>query len=132
MPFVRIDLPAGKPPGYGAAVSSTVQVTLHDVFGVPMAERFHAVAEHPPGTLSIDQSYLGVQRSVEALVIQVTLNRGRDAGLKQQFYQALADALHAKIGIRREDVIVSLVEVGREDWSFGDGKAQLVSKELVR
>ena len=128
MPLVRIDLPAGQPPSYGAAVSDTVQSALHDVLGVPLAERFHIVTEHPPGRLSIDPSYLGVQRSPAALVIQVLLNRGRDASTKLHFFQSLADALHAKVGLCPADVVVSLVEVGREDWSFGNGQAQLVKQ----
>jgi len=39
----------------------------------------------------------------------------------------LADLLHLEIGLRKEDVFISLVEVTREDWSFGNGEAQYAS-----
>ena len=126
MPFTRIDMPSGKTPEYRAVVADTVQDALHTALGVPMEERFQVLTEHAPGTLVIDPGYLGISRSSDAVVIQVFLNRGRDADLKRKLYAALADGLHARAGLRREDLVVSLVEVGREDWSFGNGKAQLV------
>ena len=125
MPLVRIDLPAGRPPADRVALGDAVQQALHDALGVPIDERFQVIAEHPPGNLLVDPGYLGVVRSPDAVLIQVTLNRGRDAGRKRHFFAVLADALHERVGLRREDVVVSLVEVGREDWSFGNGEAQL-------
>jgi 4-oxalocrotonate tautomerase len=47
--------------------------------------------------------------------------------LKQRFYKALADNLHEAISLRREDVLINLVEVSKENWSFGNGEAQYVS-----
>ena len=126
MPLARIELPAGKPAAYRRDVADAVQQALHDALGVPMEERFQIVTEHAPGELVVDPSYLGVVRSPEAVIVQVFLNAGRDAERKQAFFRTLADALHARTGLRREDVLVSLVEVQRADWSFGDGDAQLV------
>lgn len=126
MPLARIDMPAGKTPEHRAAVADAVQEALHAALGVPLAERFQVLAEHAPGALVIDPGYLGVSRSPDAVLVQVFLNRGRGAGLKRRFYAALADMLHARAGLRREDLVVSLVEVGPEDWSFGNGEAQLV------
>jgi phenylpyruvate tautomerase PptA (4-oxalocrotonate tautomerase family) len=57
-------------------------------------------------------------------VIQVTLNEGRDADMKSRFYRTLADGLRERVGLRPEDLVVNLVEVKRENWSFGNGKAQ--------
>ena len=128
MPFTRIDLPAGKSTEYRAAVADAVQLSLHEALGVPSAERFQVVAEHSPGALIIDPGYLGVSRSADAMVVQVFLNRGRDTELKQKFYATLADQLQARVGLRREDVVVNLVEVGRDDWSFGNGEAQLAKE----
>ena len=128
MPLVRIDLPRGKPAGYTAAVGDAVAQALHAALGVPQAERFQVVTEHGPGTLSIDPAYLGVDRSADAMIVQVFLNAGRNAAVKRGFYAALADGLHRAVGLRREDLIVSLVEVQREDWSFGNGEAQLAKE----
>lgn len=126
MPLVRIDMPAGKPAEYRSALARMVQTAMHDALGVPMAERFQIITEHQAANLSIDRNYLDVGRSADAMIIQVTLIEGRTAETKQAFYKALADGLEHALGLRREDVVVSLVEVGRADWSFGDGGAQLV------
>ena len=125
MPFTRIDMPSGKTPEYRAAVADAVQEALHAALGVPLEERFKVPAQHVPGCLVIDPSDLGVGRSPDTLVVQVFLNRGRDAALKAKSYAVRADGLHARAGLRREDAVVSLVEVGPDDWSFGNGEAQL-------
>lgn len=129
MPLVRIDLPAGKPVSYRAALMDTVQAAMHSEFGVPLEERFQTVSEHGPGNLSIDPGYLGIERSAAAIVIQITLNSGRDAATKRRFYRTLVDSLHQRVGLRREDVVINLVEVEKQDWSFGNGESQLAKPD---
>jgi phenylpyruvate tautomerase PptA (4-oxalocrotonate tautomerase family) len=58
------------------------------------------------------------------VLIQVTLNEGRDVLAKKEFYRAVSDSLYERIGLRREDVFISHVEVKKENWSFGNGEAQ--------
>ena len=125
MPLVRAEIPAGQSDQYRAAVGEAVQVALHVALGVPMQERFQIITEHRADALVIDPAYLGIDRSSQAIIIQVMLNEGRDTALKKSFFKALADNLHVRIGVRREDVIINLVEVKRENWSFGNGEAQL-------
>lgn len=125
MPLARIEIPAGQTSQYRAAVGDAVQQAMHTALGVPMQERFQIITEHGAGALVVDPVYLGIARSPQAIIIQVTLNEGRDAALKKSFFKALADELHARIGTRREDVVINLVEVKRENWSFGNGEAQL-------
>lgn len=124
MPFVRIDLPRGKPPEYRHAVGDVVYEAMRATLNVPENDRFQVIAEHAPGGLIIDPTYLGIERSADALTIQVTLNAGRSVELKKAFYRAVADGLHERLGLRREDVFINLVEVPKENWSFGNGEAQ--------
>lgn len=125
MPLVRIDVPESKTTDERRRIGDAVQQALHEALGVPLAERFQVIAGHGPDGLSIDPGYLGIARSADALLIQVTLNRGRDAAKKQAFFRAAVAALEARAGVKPSDVVISLVEVGREDWSFGNGAAQL-------
>ncbi|WP_164034454.1 tautomerase family protein, partial [Serratia marcescens] len=67
---------------------------------------------------------LGIERTGDCVVIQITLNAGRGVEQKRSFYKAVADGLHERLGLRREDVFISLVEVTKENWSFGNGEAQ--------
>jgi 4-oxalocrotonate tautomerase len=96
MPLARIDLPAGKPPGYGPAVADAVYEALIATLNVPRGDRFQVISEHSRDTLLIDPTYLGIDRSVDALLIQVTLSEGRTVEVKKAFYKAVADELHER------------------------------------
>ena len=127
MPLVRIDIPAGKPPEYVRAVADVVYEAMIAILNAPKDDRFQVVAEHTRDTLFIDPNYLGIERSADALIIQLTLNEGRTVEVKKAFYKAVADGLHERVGLRREDVFINLVEVKKENWSFGSGIAQYAS-----
>jgi 4-oxalocrotonate tautomerase len=124
MPLVRIDLPAGKPAEYRSAVGEVIYSAMIEALNVPKDDRFQVIAEHVAADLVIDPAYLGIKRSKDAIVVQVTLNEGRSVDLKRAFYKAVADGLNRRVGLRREDVFISLVEVKKENWSFGNGEAQ--------
>ena len=124
MPLARIDLPKGKGAEYHSAVGDTVYNAMIKVLNVPKDDRFQVIAEHTAAYLIIDPNYLGIHRTANAIVIQVTLNEGRTLEVKKAFYKALADGLHLRLGLRREDVLINLVEVKKENWSFGNGEAQ--------
>jgi 4-oxalocrotonate tautomerase len=124
MPLARIDLPAGKPADYGRAVADVVYETMVATLNAPKDDRFQVISEHARNTLLIDPTYLGIERSADALIVQLTLNEGRTVEAKKAFYKAVADGLHARVGLRREDVVINLVEVKKENWSFGNGIAQ--------
>jgi 4-oxalocrotonate tautomerase len=124
MPLVRIDLAEGTPAGYRAAIGDVIYHAMTAVLKVPEDDRFMIISEHAPGDLIVDPDYLGIHRTGDAVVIQITLNEGRTVPVKQEFYRAVADGLHARIKLRREDVFISLVEVKKENWSFGNGEAQ--------
>jgi 4-oxalocrotonate tautomerase len=125
MPLVRIDHAAGKPPGYRAAISKSVHDAMTSTFNVPDDDRFQIIGEHAPGTAIVHSpSYLGIVYSEELVIIQIVCNEGRTLDQKKRLFAALADNLVANPGLRREDVFVNLVEVEKENRSFGNGLAQ--------
>jgi 4-oxalocrotonate tautomerase len=124
MPLARIDLPAGKPADYGRAVADVVYEAMVATLNAPENDRFQVISWHTRDTLIMDPTYLGIERSADSLIIQLTLNEGRTVEVKKAFYKALADGLHERVGLRREDVFINLVEVKKENWSFGNGIAQ--------
>ncbi|MFC3551369.1 tautomerase family protein [Lysobacter cavernae] len=124
MPLVRIDLLEGKSDAYCAGLGEVIYEAMRATLNVPENDRFQIVNTHPDGAMAIDGTYLGIERSRDCVVIQVTLNHGRSVAMKRAFYRAVADGLHARLGLRREDVFISLVEVAKENWSFGNGEAQ--------
>ncbi len=124
MPLVRIDMPAGKSADFRQTVGDVIYDAMVATINVPANDRFQIFTEHAPGTLVADPTYMGIARSPECMIIQVTLNAGRTTAMKKVFYTTIADGLHEKLGVRREDVFISLVEVSKENWSFGNGEAQ--------
>ena len=124
MPLVRIDLPAGKSADFRRTVGDVIYDAMRETINVPENDRFQIFTEHAPGTLVADPTYMGVARSADCMIIQVTLNAGRTTEMKKVFYKAIADGLHERAGVRREDVFINLVEVSKENWSFGNGEAQ--------
>ena len=124
MPLVRIDLARGRSAEYRRTVADTIYEAMIQALNVPKDDRFQILAEHPSDELTIDPHYLGIERSKDCVVIQVTLNEGRSVDQKRAFYKAVADGLAARLGLRRQDVLINLVEVRKENWSFGNGEAQ--------
>lgn len=115
MPLVRIDLLEGKTPEYRMQIGQIIYQAMLDVLDVPKNDRFQIIAEHPKAGLQFDREYLGVHRSDDCIFIQITLNSGRTIEKKQRFYKAVADGLHDALKVRREDVFINLVEVGKEN-----------------
>ena len=93
-------------------------------FNVPEHDRFQVIGEHTPGAVVHAPSYLGIDYSDDLVIIQITCNEGRTLDQKKRLFAALADNLVASPGLRREDIVVSLVEAKKENWSFGNGVAQ--------
>jgi len=123
MPLARIDLRRGKDGAYRQAIGRVVYESLRSV-GVPPQDRFQVVSEHDADGFLFDPEYLGIHRSDDLVMIQITWNEGRTTEQKLALYKAIADGLHSAIGLRREDVLINLVEVKKENWSFGNGIAQ--------
>ena len=76
----------------------------------------------------IDPAYPGIERSEEAILVQITISAGRTVEMKKALFARIAERLAASPGLRKEDVFVSLVEVAKENWSFGNGIAQYADK----
>jgi len=128
MPIVRIDLIEGKAEEYRAQVGEIVYQTLVDVLSVPKGDRFQVITEHRKSALPFDRDYLGVHRTDDCIFFQITLNAGRSVELKQSFYKELTERLNQGVKLRKEDVFINLVEVPKENWSYGNGVAQYVSR----
>jgi phenylpyruvate tautomerase PptA (4-oxalocrotonate tautomerase family) len=124
MPLVRISLMKGKQEGFGKKVGDAVYRTMMETINVPAKDNFQIITEHDKNALIYNPSYLDIPRSDGIIFIQVTLNEGRTVELKKSFYKTLAERLNKELNVRMEDVFVSLVEVKKENWSFGNGIAQ--------
>lgn len=123
MPFVKIFLRSGKNDDYLRAVGASIHEALVSAANVPADDRFQAVIQLDENELAFHRSYGGVERTNDLIIIEVTLNVGRTVEIKRNLYEAIADNLQRDPGVRKDDVLISLVEVTKENWSFGGGRA---------
>ena len=130
MPLVRISLVKGKPAPYRRKLGDAVHLALVETMEVPRLDRFQLVTEHEPGDLVYDSMYLGIARSSDLLIIQITLSSGRTLEQKRALYREISGKLGAAVGLRPEDVWINLVEVAKENWSFGNGVASYAAEGL--
>lgn len=128
MPLVRINLLAGQNPGFQKGLSDAVHDALVATIGVPLADKFQVITEHAPGQLVFPPEYLGIAHQEQIIFVQIFLNVGRAVALKQALYAAIA-ARVLVLGFDPKDLVINLVEVKKEDWSFGNGIAQYVPIE---
>jgi len=124
MPFTRIALRAGKSAEYRLALTQGIQRALVAEFNVPEDDVFMVITEHDDSNLVYDRNYLGIKRSDDLVLIQLTVTNSRNQEQKKALYKRIADNLAENPGVRREDVFINLVEVLKENWSFGNGVAQ--------
>lgn len=124
MPLVRVSLKSGKPAAYRKAILDSVYDAMRSAFDVPEEDRFMVISEHDETDFSYSANYLGIARSDNLVLIQITANNTRTREKKKALYRAIAENLSKNPGVRPEDVFINLVEVLPENWSFGNGIAQ--------
>ncbi len=124
MPLVRISLREGKSEQYRRALGEAVHQAMVEAIDAPPQDRFQIITEHSPTDLIYDPSYLGVERSDNIVMVQITLSAGRKPGQKRKLFQRMAEIMAKNPGLRPQDLMISLVEVAWENWSFGNGESQ--------
>lgn len=124
MPFTRIAVRAGKPAAYRKAITQGIQRSLIEAFNVPEDDIFMVITEHDEDNFFYGKHYLDIHRSDDLVLIQITANNTRGVAEKKKLYAAIAEALAKSPGVRPEDVFVNIVDVPKENWSFGMGIAQ--------
>jgi 4-oxalocrotonate tautomerase len=129
MPLVRVSLRQGKPAAYRKAILGGIYDAMRSTFDVPEDDRFMVISEHDETDLTYSANYLGIARTDNFVLIQITVSNTRPLSKKKALYRAIAENLSRNPGIRPEDVFINLVEVLPENWSFGNGIAQYVKDE---
>ena len=123
MPLVTISLRKGRTPEAVRSISDGVHDALVAQANVPADDRFHIIHELEPDALIAHPSYGGVERSDGLVIIEIVLNAGRTVEIKTSLYADIASRLLRGADVRGDDILISLVEVTKENWSFGGGRA---------
>ena len=127
-PLVRIDLHQAYNSEDSKTIGEIVYRAMEEEVSVPKNDKFQIITKHDTSEINIPESYLGIKYTDKIVIIQITLNGGRSTELKKKLYKRIAEDLNKDLDIRKEDVFISLVEVAKENWSFGNGEAQYAQK----
>lgn len=126
MPLVRISLLRGKPRAYRAAIAENIYQAMRETFNVPEDDQFMVITEHDPEEFVFNRSYMGMDRSDGFVLIQLTISNTRSQEQKNALFKRICERLGQDPGVRPDDVMISLVEGDKGNWSFGHGLAQYV------
>lgn len=127
MPLVKISLKKGRGSAFKKHISLAIHCALVDVFLIPKDDLFQIIAEHDEENIIYPSSYLGVKHSSDIIAIVITAKQGRSVDMKQMLYKRIANNILKCTGHSPADVFITLVENTEEDWSFGNGEAQLIA-----
>lgn len=122
MPLVHVYLRKGRHEERSAAIGDAIHRALVSQANVPADDRFQIVHHLEAEDIVADPRYGGADRTESLVIIQIFLNTGRTVEIKKNLYGEIARQLEM-LGIRQDDVMISLVEVAKENWSFGGGRA---------
>ncbi len=124
MPLVRISLRSGKPDAYRQAILDSLYRAMREALNVPEDDQFMVITEHDAANFRYGASYLGIARSDDLVLIQITAANTRPVEQKKALFRRIAELLGESPGIRPEDVFVNVLEASKENWSLGKGVAQ--------
>ena len=123
MPLVRIDLCQGTSSEYRKSIAEGVHQAMVESLAIPADDQFQVITEHPPEGMNFNRNYLGVPHSEKIVFVQITMSAGRKPQQKRKLFKRMAELLEASPGLQPQDLIINLVEVAWENWSFGNGEA---------
>ncbi|UQZ47308.1 tautomerase family protein [Bacillus sp. PK3-037] len=126
MPFVQIHLRAGRSKVWLQKLSRTIHQSMVEEINVPEDDYFQVIRQYENSEFFYDPSYLQVERTNELIYIHFTLKQSRTTEQKKALYHSIASRIHSQLGVRKEDVFIMLAGNQDEDWSFGNGRAQMI------
>lgn len=129
MPLVRIDLSKKYSEDFARQVGDIVYNVMREQINVPEDDKFQIITRHDSTGLNVPKSYLGIDYSDGIIFIQATISFGRSTELKKNLYKAICNGLVQGLQIRPQDIFINLLEVNKENWSFGNGEMQYADKD---
>ena len=117
MPTVHVDLHRDLFAAKGSAISKAIHEGLIAGLDMPADDLFQVFSPREAGEIVFSPDFGGVDRR-DLVFLRITMGHMFDTDTKRRMYAALVRHLEAA-GVRREDLLVSVVEVGFDDWYAG-------------
>lgn len=124
MPLVRITLSENYSGEECNQISRAVHSALIEDFNIPDDDYFHIMERVNPSQLFFPSQYLGIKHDQGILFIQIIAVMGRSKEQKQNLYKNIVLKISTFTGIDPQNIIITLLENSKENWSFGNGEIQ--------
>lgn len=111
-------------------INTVIHHSLESCFKIPADDTFQLWVPMTQKNNFVDDCYLlaGGQRNKQFLYIEIFCGPGRTISQKKALYQTIAEQIDLKTSLTKENIFILLNEVPLENWSFGDGKAQMIQE----
>lgn len=126
MPFVRVSLKKGKETGFKKAISNSIHQALVDTFRIPEDDLFQIIAEFDEENVIYPSSYMGINHTSDIIYIVIIAKAGRSTEMKKSLYKSIVSNISKNTNHNKSDILITLTENTLENWSFGNGEAQLI------
>ena len=117
MPLIQVDLDKGLFDSVHEPLSKAIHQAQIDALDIPADDLFQLFYPHATDEVKFDPGYNGVDRQ-NLVVVRITMVRGYSLGTKRRLYRAIVARL-GECGVRAEDILISVVENGSDDWYAG-------------
>jgi 4-oxalocrotonate tautomerase len=124
MPMTRVALRRGKHATYKRALLDGIDQAMRETCHIAENDRFMSITEHDESDFVFGADYLGIERSLDLLQIQIFWSPGKTVEMKRALYKRIVGLLGVNPGVRPEDCFICIFESAAENWSFGNGEAQ--------
>lgn len=115
MPYVRIELPAGRSRDEKQAILQRIDAVLVTVLGVPANDAFLRIIDY-----TTDASQIPSCHGPQFTFVEIQLFPGRRPETKARLYRALVETLTA-FGVPAADITIALIEIAPADWGIAGG-----------
>ena len=126
MPFVNIYLPEVFPRELKNKISLSVHESLMEIFNIPEDDYFQIIHQVSSEDLIFPDCYLGIRHTPNLMYIQIICGPGRTVEMKKSLYSVISTKISERTHVLSNDIIIVLNETSLENWSFGQGKAQMI------
>jgi phenylpyruvate tautomerase PptA (4-oxalocrotonate tautomerase family) len=107
MPLTRIALRRGKSATYQTALTNGIYQAMRETFDMPEDDLFMIIDEHDEATFAYGATYMGIARTDDLIMIQITCNNTRTVQKKAALYKRIAERLSQNPGYRRVPCILN-------------------------
>ncbi|AJW63755.1 4-oxalocrotonate tautomerase [Elizabethkingia miricola] len=124
MPLVKISLSESYESKIQDLISKAIHLALIEEFNIPSKDYFHIIESLKNNQLKYPEEYLGIPHTNAIIFIQITAASGRNIEQKRSLYKSIVSHIESTTGISPQEIIITLVENTKENWSFGNGEQQ--------